>query len=107
MNQSTARATEAVPVPSKEPVVAVPPQKAATPPRRRRHPWIVVLTVVVVAWLGLFVVPTYITLNPDRAGITLLRSFPLHYPVLIVHVVTGLLAMITGCLQMFPRLRQR
>jgi hypothetical protein len=69
--------------------------------------WLIVLTVVVVLWLGLFVVPTYVTLNPDQSRTVLLDSFPMHYAVLIAHIGGGLLALVTGCLQMFARLRVR
>jgi Predicted membrane protein (DUF2306) len=73
---------------------------------RRFRPWLVVLTIVVIAWLGIFVVPTYITLDPGRTPIGLLKGSRVHYPVVVAHVAGGLVAMLAGCLQMWPWLRQ-
>lgn len=72
----------------------------------RFRPWLVVLTAVVILWLGIFVLPIYITLDPSRSPIGLLEGSQLHYPIVIVHVAGGLLAMLGGCFQVWPWLRQ-
>lgn len=72
----------------------------------RVRPWLVVLTVVVVAWLAMFVVPVYMTLDPSRTPIGLLKGSSVHYPMVVIHVVGGLVAMLAGCMQMWPWLRQ-
>ncbi|WP_165436408.1 DUF2306 domain-containing protein [Amycolatopsis suaedae] len=89
------------------------PTRARPEPRdrgttgRRRARWLAVLTVVVVAWLAAFVVPAYVTFDPAQARIGLTDDFPLHYPVLIVHIATGMIAMVTGCVQLSARVRRR
>jgi uncharacterized membrane protein len=66
-----------------------------------------VLTFVVVAWLVIFVIPAYATLNPADARIALAPGNRLQYPILILHVATGTIAMLSGCLQVWPRLRRK
>jgi uncharacterized membrane protein len=73
----------------------------------RRSLWPFVLTFVVVAWLMVFVIPVYATLNPANARIPLIPGNRLQYPVLILHVATGTIAMLSGCVQVWPRLRRR
>ncbi|WP_143268873.1 DUF2306 domain-containing protein [Amycolatopsis vastitatis] len=75
--------------------------------RARRSPWPGVLTFLVVAWLLVFVIPAYATLDPAHARIALTPGNPFHYPLLIVHVVSGTVAMLSGCVQIWPRFRRR
>lgn len=73
----------------------------------KRSGWLGVLTFLVFAWLLVFVVPTYLTLNPAKSVIALRPGFPLHYPLLIVHVLTGTIAMVAGLVQMSARMRAK
>jgi hypothetical protein len=66
-----------------------------------------VLTFLVVAWLLVFVIPAYATLDPAQARIALTPGNPFHYPLLIVHVASGTVAMLSGCVQVWPRFRRR
>ncbi|MEU9826071.1 DUF2306 domain-containing protein [Micromonospora chersina] len=76
--------------------------------RRPRRSWGVgLLTFIVIAWLMIFVVPVYLTFDPHLARIQLRAGSAIHYPLLIIHVWTGTIAMLTGCLQLWPRLRRR
>lgn len=79
------------------------------PPGRARlaGPWLIMLAILVVAFLGLLVIPTYATLDPARARIVLSEHTVLHYLALLVHIVTGTAAMLTGLIQLSPRTRQR
>jgi len=72
------------------------------------HPrWVVVpLGVVAVAFVA-FALPPYLTLDPSRSRIPVPASFPSYYPALVAHTIFGSVAMLTGCLQMWPWLRRR
>ncbi|MEJ2885818.1 DUF2306 domain-containing protein [Actinomycetospora aeridis] len=80
-----------------------------TPPRgagpRRRARWMPALVVLVLAFLA-FVLPPYLGLDPSAARIPVDASVPWHYPVLIVHIATSTIALLTLCLQMWPWLRE-
>lgn len=85
------------------------PTRPKDPPgkRPRRAWWLGVLTVVVAFYLGVMVLPVYLTLNPALARIDLNANSLLHYPLLVVHVATGTIAMIAGLLQVWPKLRRK
>ncbi|AGL18611.1 DUF2306 domain-containing protein [Actinoplanes sp. N902-109] len=74
--------------------------------RQPRSPALGLLTFVVLAWLAVFVVPVYFSLDPSTARIQLRPGLSLHYPLLLVHVWCGTVAMVTGLLQMWPWLRR-
>jgi uncharacterized membrane protein len=71
-----------------------------------RRPWLGLLTVIVLFYLAVFVLPPYLTLDPAQARIDLNEGLSWHYPVLVVHVATGSIAMLAGLLQIWPRLRR-
>lgn len=77
----------------------------AAPPPWWRRPWIVPLFVATVLSLG-FILPPYLGLNPAEATVPIPDQFPLKYPVLVAHIVTGSIAMVTCCLQVWPWLRE-
>ncbi|GIH75466.1 DUF2306 domain-containing protein [Planobispora longispora] len=78
----------------------------AGPPSARvqwwRRPWIAPLALIVVAYL-IFQIRPYVPEStaplPDHQG------FPLYYPLLVVHMIGGTLAMLTVILQVWPRIR--
>ncbi|WP_371786634.1 DUF2306 domain-containing protein [Streptosporangium subroseum] len=70
-----------------------------------QRPWIVPLALVTVVFLGLSV-PPYTTLDPALARIEPRADLPWHYPVLVVHIFAGTLAMVAVCLQVWPWLRR-
>ncbi|GLU48713.1 DUF2306 domain-containing protein [Nocardiopsis ansamitocini] len=92
------------------PVSTGPPRSARPLKKRRtrwqRRVWMTLLVVAVTAFLA-YELPPYLALDPSRAVIVLNEGFPLHYPLLIVHIATGTVAMVTACLQVWPWLRQR
>lgn len=64
------------------------------------------LFVVVAAFLAFSLAP-YLTFDPARSRLPLRPGFGMHFPVLVAHVLFGSVALITCCLQVWPRLRQR
>lgn len=77
------------------------------PARRRRRPWYGLLAFVVLVYLALFVAPAYLTLDPALAQVPISQSVDVHYPLVIAHVLSGTVAMLTGLVQVAPRLRRR
>lgn len=75
--------------------------------KRRRAWWLGLLTFVVLSWLAMFVLPTYLALDPAKSVVKLTEGVSLHYPLVLVHVGTGTIAMLTGLLQVWPRLRRQ
>ncbi|WP_249044655.1 DUF2306 domain-containing protein, partial [Crossiella equi] len=70
-----------------------------------RRPWVAPLFVVVAVFLA-FSVPRYLTFDPARSRMPD-PGVSWHYPVLVAHVLFASVAMLTGCLQVWPHFRQR
>ncbi|WP_283134446.1 DUF2306 domain-containing protein [Rhizohabitans arisaemae] len=84
-------------------------QVAQTEPRttRRRRPWVGLLALLVVAFL-LFTWPSYLTFDPATANIPIDPDlYRIQYPLLVLHIAFGSVAMIAGALQLWPWLRRR
>jgi uncharacterized membrane protein len=64
------------------------------------------LTVLCVA-VGLFSLIAYLGLDPSSSRVAIRDDNPLHYPVLIVHIVTSVTALCTGPFQFWPVVRRR
>lgn len=75
-------------------------------PKWWRRPWMIPLGIIMVAFL-INRLPPYLTLDPTRARIAVRHDFPLHYPLLIGHIVCGTVAQVTVVLQVWPWLRRR
>ena len=75
-----------------------------TPARWWRRPWIVPLAFVVVVFLA-FSLPPYLSLDASRSRVPPPPDFPLHYPLLVLHVICGSIAL--GCVvfQIWPWFR--
>ncbi|HEY0640189.1 MAG TPA: DUF2306 domain-containing protein [Pseudonocardiaceae bacterium] len=71
-----------------------------------RRPWMIPLWLIAGAWL-LYFVPRYLTFDPARSLVPPNPSYPLHYPLLVGHVIFGTVALVTACLQVWPWLRER
>ncbi|WP_152393797.1 DUF2306 domain-containing protein [Paenibacillus guangzhouensis] len=54
-----------------------------------------------------FAVAPYVLFDPGQSRVELNASFPLHYPLLLVHIFASLLALVVGWLQFIPWLRGR
>ena len=70
-----------------------------------RRPWMIPLGIVLVAFL-LWSLPPYLTFDPANSR-SRTDGFALQYPVLLVHIGTGTIAMVTAFFQMWPRFRRR
>jgi hypothetical protein len=69
-----------------------------------RRPWIAPLALVAVAFVAVSL-PPYLGGDPSRSRVP--PSFPLHYPILVGHVVFGSIALLSACLQIWPWFRRR
>lgn len=69
--------------------------------------WAVPLSVVVIAFLAYYIWPHYITFEAAEAQISLRADFAPHYTILILHIVSGTVAIATLCLLVWPWLRKR
>jgi hypothetical protein len=62
--------------------------------------------VVSVAFL-VFSLPPYLGLDPSKARLPIRPGYPLHYPLTVGHILFGSVALLAGCLQVWPWLRTR
>lgn len=69
--------------------------------------WAIPLSAVVIAFLIYYIWPHYISFDPADAQIALRDGFAPHYSILVLHIVSGTVAIATLCLQMWPWLRKR
>ncbi|MFC7330935.1 DUF2306 domain-containing protein [Marinactinospora rubrisoli] len=70
------------------------------------RPWVGPLAVVTVVFLVLSL-PPYLGLDPSRSRVAIPEDRPLYYPMLATHIFLGTVALVTGCLQVWPWLRRR
>ncbi|MEO6503762.1 MAG: DUF2306 domain-containing protein [Jatrophihabitantaceae bacterium] len=59
-----------------------------------------------VAWFLYYKLPSFRGLDESRVGIILDKGFSLHYPVLVAHVASGTIALVTLCVQIVPWVRR-
>lgn len=82
---------------------------SAAPVRRRRirrSPVLLVLAAAVVFNL-IYALPRYLQFNPKLSRVPLDPAFPLQFPVLVLHVVVGNIALVTLFIQLVPWVRRR
>lgn len=54
-----------------------------------------------------FSLPSYLTFDPSQSRLPAYRDgFPLFYPLLVAHIVFGSVALLAGCLPIWPWFRQ-
>ncbi|MEV8636718.1 DUF2306 domain-containing protein [Streptosporangium sp. NPDC051023] len=75
-------------------------------PRWWRRPWMIPLVILVAVFLT-YIWGPYIGLDPSTATVHLVRSIPLHYVLVVTHILTATIAMVTACLQVWPLIRRR
>jgi hypothetical protein len=80
-----------------------PANRPARPRRRSRSLWFGPMAIVAVAFL-IYQLPPYLAMDSSQSRIPL--KFPLHYAILVGHVLFGSLSLVTMCLQMWPWLRR-
>ncbi|MCR3752218.1 DUF2306 domain-containing protein [Lentzea californiensis] len=71
-----------------------------------RNPWWMALVALVVAFL-VYALPPYFDLDPAKSLSPIVEGSSIHYPLLILHIVAGTLALLTACLQMSSWVRSR
>jgi hypothetical protein len=83
--------------------------RASTETRKRswwRSGWLLPLGVVVL-WFLFYVWPPYFGLNPSESLIPLRPGVAAHYPLLVLHITFGTIALLTVPLQVWTWLRRR
>jgi len=71
-----------------------------------RRPWAVApLMLLALAFIS-YSLPPYLTLDPSRSRVAPPAVVAGYYPALVAHVVSGSVAMVTACLQVWPWLRR-
>ncbi|OKI22357.1 hypothetical protein A6A08_18960 [Nocardiopsis sp. TSRI0078] len=60
----------------------------------------------VCAAVALFSLAAYLTLDPESSRVDIRQDTPSHYPLLLVHIATSVLALCLGTLQFVPALRR-
>lgn len=93
----TAR-TEGPPTPRPDPA-----EPSGTGRRRFAAP---ALGVLVVVFLGVSV-PRYLSFDPGRSLVPIRTDYPPHYALLVGHILFGSVALVTGCVQVWPWFRAR
>lgn len=88
---------------STEPPEAPPSPRPPTEPWWRR-PWIGPLMLVAAVFLAVSV-PRYLTFDPSLSRMEVPPGDAVYYPLLVVHVLCGTVAMAAGCFQIWPRFR--
>lgn len=70
------------------------------------RPWMIPFGLLVAGFLYMSL-PRYLTFDPAQSLIPVNEGFRPHYPLLLAHIVTGTIALLTVCLQVWPWLRRR
>lgn len=75
--------------------------------RGRQLRWVLPLGLACVAFVA-FALPPYLTFDPSRSRLPAFREgFPLYYPLLVTHIIFGSVALLAGCMQVWPWFRRR
>jgi hypothetical protein len=84
------------------------PAEVDSPPRHKRwrRPWIAPMAVLSLLFLA-FSLPPYLRLDPQQSRIPVPAGVTGYYPLLVAHVLFGSVALLTVCLQVWPRFRSR
>jgi Predicted membrane protein (DUF2306) len=70
-----------------------------------RRPWVAPLALLTVIFIG-YAVPPYLTLDPARARIQPMPPDASYYPLLVIHIFLGSIALLAACLQVWPWVRR-
>lgn len=71
-----------------------------------RRPWMAPLFLGITGFLA-YSVPPYLTLDPSLTDLEGPEGSAIFYPLLVIHVLTGTVAMVTCCFQIWPWFRKR
>jgi hypothetical protein len=89
-----------------QPLSATPNQRRGRRRGGRRRAWLPALLALTVAFL-VFSLPPYLGFDPARSRLPTHPDLPTYYPMLVGHILFGSVALVTGCLQVWPWLRSR
>ncbi|WP_283137773.1 DUF2306 domain-containing protein [Rhizohabitans arisaemae] len=71
-----------------------------------KRPWIAPLGLLTLSFIG-FSLPPYLTGDPSLSRVMEPEGFPAHYPLVVIHVVTGSIAMVACFFQVWTWFRRR
>ncbi|MBL8925443.1 MAG: DUF2306 domain-containing protein [Pseudonocardia sp.] len=87
------------------PATVPPSVRSAAAGRPRVGRAVPVLLVVVALFLAVEL-PAYLGFDPAASRVPARLDLPLHYPLLVAHILFGSVALVTACLQIWPWLRR-
>jgi hypothetical protein len=82
---------------------------AGTSSRHRtalRRGWAIPVLLLVIALFLALELPAYVDFDPATSRVPIRADYPLHYPLLVAHILFGSVALVTACLQIWPWLRR-
>jgi hypothetical protein len=71
-----------------------------------RSPWATVALAAVVIFNLFYALPRYLSFDPARSRVPLSPTFPEHWTILVLHAVTGNIALVTLLIQLTPWVRR-
>lgn len=71
-----------------------------------RRPWVAPLGVITVGFLA-FSLPPYLTFDSSKTRLPLRDGFAVHYPLLLIHIFFGTVALVCCFFQIWPWFRKR
>jgi hypothetical protein len=87
----------------------MPSTATPTAPPARTRPRVGRAVPVLLAVVALFLaveLPAYVGFDPASSRVPARPDLPLHYPLLVAHILFGSVALVTACLQIWPWLRR-
>jgi hypothetical protein len=87
----------------------MPSTATPTAPPARTRPRVGRAVPVLLAVVALFLaveLPAYVGFDPAASRVPARPDLPLHYPLLVAHILFGSVALVTACLQIWPWLRR-
>lgn len=91
---------------TQDPLLPAPNARPGSGFRWWRSPWIAVLVAIVAVNL-IYALPRYLQMDPSQARVEIDPGFAPHFPMIIVHLLTGNLALVAAALQVMPWIRRR
>lgn len=84
-----------------------PAQRGAPRPKKRfwKRPWVVPLLLGSIAFLA-YSLPPYLTFDPGKSRLPV-DHHPAFYALLVTHILCGTVALLAGCMQVWPWFRGR
>lgn len=86
------------------------PGTVARAPRPAQRWWVApawALLAALVIFNLLYGLPKYLSLNPTASRVPIYPSHPEQFPLLVIHVTTGCISLVTAAIQLVPWIRRR